>query len=287
VRRGQRDWVGEHEDSQHDQPEPDRPHAALACRAGLLKHHDRGSAPASVGSTERDLGGPRASRTPQARRVTVVGGGDSNLVPCSAKHRKARAIAVSAAIAARHTFADALAATGTNIRLLDGARCARLNQPRSSDPYHHEASFNTLCLASNHLSDGPLGVAVPGNASANVDHLVIGPSGMFVIDSKQWTGSVHQSADGLAWHNHYPLDRTLETVRWEAQVIGRLLGTHTVALLCVHGAHVHGGGLHTQGATIVPASQLRSALGCDRVLSDADVELLATTAWTRLHYPAA
>ena len=68
-------------------------------------------------------------------------------------------------------------------------------------------------------------LAVPGNTSANVDHLVIGPSGVFVIDSKQWTGSVHQGADGLAWHNHYPLDRTLETIRWEAQVIGRLLGT--------------------------------------------------------------
>jgi hypothetical protein len=31
-------------------------------------------------------------------------------------------------------------------------------------------------------------LAVPGNASANVDHLVIGPTGVFVIDSKQWTG---------------------------------------------------------------------------------------------------
>ena len=63
-------------------------------------------------------------------------------------------------------------------------------------------------------------LAVPGNASANVDHLVIGPSGVFVIDSKQWSGSVHQGADGLAWHNHYRLDRTLETVRWEAETVG-------------------------------------------------------------------
>jgi hypothetical protein len=57
-------------------------------------------------------------------------------------------------------------------------------------------------------------LAVPGS-DANVDHLVLGPTGVFVIDSKQWTGSVHQSPDGLAWHNHYRLDRTLETVRWE------------------------------------------------------------------------
>jgi hypothetical protein len=128
-------------------------------------------------------------------------------------------------------------------------------------------------------------LAVPGSP-ANVDHLVIGPSGVFVIDSKQWTGSVQQGAAGLVWHNHYPLDRTLETVRWEAQVIGHLLGTQAAALVCVHGAHVHGGGLHAQGVAIVPAHLLRSALGDDRVLSDADVALLATTAWTSLR-PAA
>jgi len=124
------------------------------------------------------------------------------------------------------------------------------------------------------------------NSRGFVDHLVIGPSGVFVIDSKQWTGSVHQGADGLAWHNHYPLDRTLETVRWEAQQVSRMLGTRAAALLCVHGAHVHGGGLHAQGVAIVPAHLLRSALGYDRVLSDADVELLAATAWTSLR-PAA
>ena len=124
-------------------------------------------------------------------------------------------------------------------------------------------------------------LAVP-DSDANVDHLVIGPTGLFVIDSKQWTGSVHQSADGLVWHNHYPLDRTLETVRWEAATLGRLLGTRTAALLCVHGAHVQAGGLDAQGVAIVPAHRLRSALGYDRVLSDADLELLAATAWTRL-----
>jgi len=128
-------------------------------------------------------------------------------------------------------------------------------------------------------------LAVPGS-DANVDHLVIGPTGLFVIDSKQWTGSVHQSADGLAWHNHYPLDRTLAMVRWEATAVGRLLGTRVATLLCVHGAHIQGGGLHAQGVAIVPAHLLRNALGYDRVLSDADLELLATTAWTRLR-PAA
>jgi Nuclease-related domain len=128
-------------------------------------------------------------------------------------------------------------------------------------------------------------LAVP-DSPANVDHLVIGPTGVFVIDSKQWTGSVYQGADGLTWHNHSRLDRSLETVRWEAETVGRLLGTRTAALLCVHGAHVQGGGLDAQGVAIVPAHLLRGALGCDRVLSDADVKLFATTAWASLR-PAA
>jgi hypothetical protein len=124
-------------------------------------------------------------------------------------------------------------------------------------------------------------LAVP-DSPANVDHLVIGPTGLFVIDTKQWTGSVHQGADGLVWHNHYRLDCTLETVRWEAQQVSRVLGSRAAALLCVHGAHVQGGGLHAQGVVIVPAYLLRSALGQDRVLSHADVGVLATTARLRL-----
>jgi hypothetical protein len=128
-------------------------------------------------------------------------------------------------------------------------------------------------------------LALP-DSPANVDHLVIGPSGVFVIDSKQWTGSVHQDTDGLVWHNHYRLDRTLETVRWEAETVGRLLGTRTAALLCVHGAQVQGGGLHSQGVAIVPAALLRDTLGYDRVLLDTDMELLAVTARMRLR-PAA
>jgi nuclease-like protein len=128
-------------------------------------------------------------------------------------------------------------------------------------------------------------LAVPGS-DANVDHLVIGPTGVFVIDSKQWTGQVHQTTDGLAWHNHYRLDRTLDTVRWEAETVSRLLGTRATALLCVHSAQVQGGGLHAQGVAIVPAGRLRDALGQDRVLSDAEVELVAATARLRLR-PAA
>jgi hypothetical protein len=45
-------------------------------------------------------------------------------------------------------------------------------------------------------------------------------------------------------------------------------------------------GLSVPPGSSVPAHLLRGALGYDRVLSDADVELLAITAWTILR-PAA
>jgi hypothetical protein len=54
----------------------------------------------------------------------------------------------------------------------------------------------------------------------------------------------------------------------------------------VHGARIQHGGLRAQGVAIVPAALLRRALGCDQVLSDAEVELLAATVRMRLR-PAA
>jgi hypothetical protein len=124
-------------------------------------------------------------------------------------------------------------------------------------------------------------LAMP-DSPANVDHLVVGPSGVFVIDSKRWTGQVHQGSDGLIWHNHYRLDRTLATIRWQALTLGHLLGVPVAPLICVHGAHIQGGGLRAQGVAIVPAALLRSALGYDRVLSEIDMELYAATARMRL-----
>ena len=128
-------------------------------------------------------------------------------------------------------------------------------------------------------------LAMPHSA-ANLDHLVVGPSGVFVIDSKNWRGQVHQSSDELLWHNHYRLDRTLATIRWQAETLGRLLGVPVAPLVCVHGAHIQHGGLHAQGVAVVPATLLRSALGHDQVLSDADIERYAATARMRLRSAA-
>jgi hypothetical protein len=128
-------------------------------------------------------------------------------------------------------------------------------------------------------------LAMP-DSPANLDCLVIGPGGVLVIDSKDWSGQVHQSSDGRIWHTHYRLDCTLATVRWQAETLGRLLGVPVAPLVCIHGAHIQHGGLHAQGVAVVPATLLRSALGHDQVLSEVDIELYAATARMRLR-PAA
>jgi hypothetical protein len=128
-------------------------------------------------------------------------------------------------------------------------------------------------------------LAVPGSA-ANVDHLVIGPTGVFVVDSKQYSGRVHQSLDGRAWHNHAPLARQLEVVRWEADTIARTLGVQVDPLVVIHGAEVAYGGLIAGGVAIVPAARLRAALGVDPVLSATEVGVLAAMAQTRLRAAA-
>jgi hypothetical protein len=46
-------------------------------------------------------------------------------------------------------------------------------------------------------------LAIPGSV-ANVDHLVVGPTGVFVIDSKRYRGHLHYSA-GRLWHGRRPL----------------------------------------------------------------------------------
>jgi len=124
-------------------------------------------------------------------------------------------------------------------------------------------------------------LAMPGSR-ANIDHLLIGPTGVFVIDSKQYSGRIQQTPDGHVWHNHYPLDEQLATVRAEAGSVQAILGAPVIPLVCVHGASVQWGGLRAQGVAIVPAGQLRAALGADLVLPAEQVAVLAGTAQTRL-----
>jgi nuclease-like protein len=83
-------------------------------------------------------------------------------------------------------------------------------------------------------------LAVPGSA-ANVDHLVVGPTGVYVIDSKRYRGRLRYTG-GHLWHGGRILDRTLATLWWEATQVAEALGfgpdLHVYPVLCLHVARL-------------------------------------------------
>jgi Nuclease-related domain len=122
-------------------------------------------------------------------------------------------------------------------------------------------------------------LAVPGS-QANIDHLVIGPGGVVVIDSKQYRGRLQLDPSGQLWHGRYPLAPTLRAVSFEADRAAVVLpdpGMAVVPIVAVHGAQVPWGKVITQGVPVVSARRLPSmlralpaVLGPERVAALAD-----------------
>jgi hypothetical protein len=81
--------------------------------------------------------------------------------------------------------------------------------------------------------------AIPG-ARANVDHVAVGPTGVWVIDSKAWSPPVGVSEDARLTHRGQDLVAELSTTQWEALHVARLLGTSTRAVVCIHDAALPG-----------------------------------------------
>jgi Nuclease-related domain len=125
-------------------------------------------------------------------------------------------------------------------------------------------------------------VAIPGTP-ANADHLLIGPPGVILVDSKRYTGQVTQGRDGRVWHNHYPMDHALRSLRLETAAISAALGVCVRPVMCVHRAQVAYGGLTAGHLEILPASRLRAMLRNSRQqLGEADVAALVAHALSML-----
>ena len=105
-------------------------------------------------------------------------------------------------------------------------------------------------------------LAIPGSR-ANIDHLVIGPGGVFVIDSKQYRGRLQLDPTGRLWHGRYPLVPTLHAVSFEANQAAQILtdpDVVVVPIVAVHGVQVPWGKVVTQGVPVVSARRLPSML---------------------------
>ncbi|WP_182884020.1 nuclease-related domain-containing protein [Microbispora sp. H10949] len=93
---------------------------------------------------------------------------------------------------------------------------------------------------------------------ANVDHLVIGPTGVFVLDSKQWRPDAHvRRARGGVRRGRVFTDADTRALIYEARAVSRALTAaygarvEAVPILAVHGPHVPRKGITLSSGTHV------------------------------------
>jgi Nuclease-related domain len=129
-------------------------------------------------------------------------------------------------------------------------------------------------------------LALPAS-QANIDHLVIGPGGVFAIDSKQYRGRLQLDAVGKLWHGRYPLAPAMRVASWEADRAAQVLpdpGMAVVPIVAVHGAQVPWGKVVMDGVRVVTARRLPSMLRqLPVVLGPERVAWLADQARVRFH----
>jgi Nuclease-related domain len=122
-------------------------------------------------------------------------------------------------------------------------------------------------------------LALPGSR-ANLDHLVIGPGGVFVIDSKKYRSRLQLDPPGQLRHGRYPFAPILRGVSFEADQAAQVLpdpGVAVVPIVAVHGAQVPWGKVVIDDVPVVSARrlpsmlrQLPAVLGPERVAAVAD-----------------
>jgi hypothetical protein len=93
---------------------------------------------------------------------------------------------------------------------------------------------------------------LPGS-HANVDHLVIGPTGAWLIDSKAYRARLRVRR-GKVWAGDYEVPTA--PAAWEAERVGQLLGATVRAVVAVHGEGLRRRGKVADGVRVVPAERL-------------------------------
>ncbi|HET7486662.1 MAG TPA: nuclease-related domain-containing protein [Acidimicrobiales bacterium] len=99
---------------------------------------------------------------------------------------------------------------------------------------------------------------LPG--AANLDHLLIGPGGVWVVDSKSYRGRIVVLRDGRLWYAGRRLGPVLDVVQWAAGVVSDTLGVPVSPALCVHGAGLPVDPLRWDSVVLASAAVLRRLL---------------------------
>ena len=95
-------------------------------------------------------------------------------------------------------------------------------------------------------------LVVPGRLRANVDHLVIGPTGVWLIDSKSSDSDLRYS-DGTLWRGGFPMRREVASLEAMAERVARHLDADVRSVLCF-----------THGQVPVPCPRLGTVTAVNR-----------------------
>jgi hypothetical protein len=130
---------------------------------------------------------------------------------------------------------------------------------------------------------------IPGARSANIDHIVIGPPGVFVVETKSYQGSLQIRGDEIFLAGRRK-NGWIDEVNREAAAVQTALAAELAALtltvqsvICVHRADLPWFRSEVRGVRVVGGKDLVSRLRkAAPALSLADVERLAALADTHL-----
>jgi hypothetical protein len=117
--------------------------------------------------------------------------------------------------------------------------------------------------------------AVPGSR-ANIDHLVIASTGVWVVDTKSSRAPL-RIRRGAVWSGEHPIDTG--PAAWEAEVVSDRLGVDATAIVAAHGDGLRRRGKMSNGVRVVPAARLvRRLRRGRRLLTRADIAELGRRA---------
>ncbi|SEG27588.1 Nuclease-related domain-containing protein [Thermomonospora echinospora] len=128
--------------------------------------------------------------------------------------------------------------------------------------------------------------ALPGTPATNLDHLVIGPTGVHAIVSRRWRPGTRLWADRRRmWAGRRPVTTLPVAAVRIARTVGELLGAElgqevpVSAIVAVHGARLPDEGLEHRGAIFQQAARLPGFVEeCPVVLTGAQVAAIAAAA---------
>lgn len=77
----------------------------------------------------------------------------------------------------------------------------------------------------------------PGRSKANIDHVVFGPTGAWVVDAKNWDGKL-TAGKGHWWRHRYPITSECDSVQGQAERLSVVAGVPVTPVICFVGTQL-------------------------------------------------